>query len=245
MCLNSSAPKSTKRRNPRKRNNRRGRDSGIGAAARVSTSMQPSRNPVLSIRRATTRQLLATYGAIDGSVASTIQLTFSPGATNYRLGGTSLYSDALPNSAEFSNLFDDYKIKKITMRIDAPNAWTNSGPTPVFLPNIIWAIDRNDGGDAVISDLLQYPQAQIHSFYQNGYTPLMFSFSPVPLRDIAGSGVSTSYGAMPSPPYIRTAEMVTPHYGVKMALDFASNSQIYTIPLRFTVWYDLEFINPK
>lgn len=207
--------------------------------------MQPMRNPLLCIRRATTRRLAASAGFIDEFVASTLQLTFSPGSTNYRLGGTSLYSDALPNSAEFSNLFDDYKIKKVTVRVDLPNAWTNSGQTPIFLPNIFWALDRNDGGDATLTDLLQYPQAQIHSFYKNGYSPLIISFSPVPLRDIAGSGVLTSYGAMSAPPFIRTSEMSTPHYGLKMAFDFASSAQIYTIPLRFTVWYDLEFINPR
>lgn len=224
--LESSAPKSQQRRTPRKRNNRRGRNSGLGAAPRVLTSMQPSRNPTMLIRRATTRQLLATHGAIDGSVASTIQLTFAPGGTNYRLGGVSLYNDSLPNSTELSSLFDDYKIKRVVVRVDAPNAWTNSGPTPVFFPNIFWAIDRNDGNDAAITDLLQYPQAQIHSFYKDGYTPLIISFSPVPLRDIAGSGLSTSYGAMKGPPYIRTSELNTPHYGLKLALDFPDRKSV-------------------
>jgi len=42
--------------------------------------------------------------SIDGALATTMQLSFSPGATDYRFGGVSVYTTAIPNLAEFSNL---------------------------------------------------------------------------------------------------------------------------------------------
>lgn len=174
-----------------------------------------------------------------------MQITFAPGATDWRLSGASVYSDAVPSSAEFAYLFDQYRIAGITLRVDMPLMFCNSGVTPVIYPNIYYVADYDDPGDATLVDLLQYPQCQIHQFNEDGYKPLMISLRPKPLRDIAGGGISTGYGPMSTAPWIRTAEMSIPHYGFKLAFDFFNIAQTQDLALVFTICYELEFTNPK
>lgn len=175
-----------------------------------------------------------------------MQLTFAPGATDFRLGGVSIYTDALPNNTEFSQLFDQYRIVGVTVRIDLnPNAFTNSGVA--FTPPIAYFIaDYDDPQDATISACLQYPQVLTHSWNTDGYTPFIAHLKPKPLRDVAGSGIATGYSPMAVAPFIRTSDMTVPHYGLKMAL--ANNGASVNAVTGFfliNVFYDMEFINPK
>lgn len=199
------------------------------------------------IRRALQRSL--TYnpaGGIDGSGQYTMQLTFAPGSTDFRLGGVSIYTDALPNNTEFSQLFDQYRIAGVTVRIDfSVNVFSNSGSA--YTPPIAYFIaDYDDPQDATVNQVLQYPQVITHSWVEGGYKPFIASLKPKPLRDVAGAGIATGYSPMAVAPFIRTSEMTIPHYGLKMALvnNGASASAIIGSFL-VNVYYDLEFINPK
>lgn len=220
-------------------------NNGTNAPARPVKNLPVANNPCFAIRRAIRRTLTVDSSIIDGSTANTIQLSFSPGATDYRFGGTSVYSTSLPNVAEFSNLFDQWRLKNVMVRFDIAFGYQGLGTTPVVTPNLIYATDYDDSGDATIDDLLQYPQVQVHNFYNNGYTPFQVSLSPKPLRDIAGSGVTTGYGPMPVAPWLRTSNMSIPHYGLKLALDWMGKVQTSDIQIVVTVFYNLEFTNPK
>ncbi len=164
---------------------------------------------------------------------------------DWRLDGVSIYVDNIPNTTEFSNLFDQFRIKSVSLSVDTPAFFSNSGTSPAALPQIWYAADYDDTAMASLTDLMQYPQVRKHNFYTDGYKPLIFKFSPKPLRDVAGAGVTTVYGPMPVSPWLRTSNMTVPHYGIKLALDWFGLSQTQDIPLQFTVWYDLEFTNPK
>lgn len=186
--------------------------------------------------------------SIEGSLATTMQLSFSPGATDYRFGGVSVFTQALPNLAEFSNLFDQWRLKGVIVRLDIAFgyqglAFPNTSPT--IAPILWYAADYDDPGDATIENLLCYPQVQTHNFYTNGYTPFQVSLSPKPLRDVAGSGLSTGYGPMPVAPWLRTADMTLPHYGLKIGLDWCGKVQANDIQIVSTIFYDIEFTNPK
>lgn len=174
-----------------------------------------------------------------------MQITFAPGATDWRLAGASVYSDALPNSAEFSNLFDQWRLKSVAVRIDCPLMYSNSGAAPLIYPNLNYVVDYDDPQDLTLDGMLQYPQMRVHNFQEGGYKPLMISLSPKPLRDVAGAGLATGYGPMPTAPWLRTADFGVPHYGLKLAWDFMSVSQTIDLPVVFTVMYGLEFTNPK
>lgn len=216
--------------------------------ARILTRIPEAPNQIVRIRRALTRQF-SWYptGGLDATGLSTMQVTFSPGATDWRLGGVSVYTDALPNSAEFSNLFDQYKVSNVMVRCDYTiNNLTNSGPTSAGVPLMFHTLDYDDPGDLTLNGMLEYPQSRVHSFQTGGYQPLMLSFKPRPLMDVAGSGVSTGYSPTQVVPFLRTAEMTIPHYGLKFAINVngASGGTIIGY-FRFVIWYDLEFTNPK
>jgi len=243
----SPAKRSTQRRSRARGTKRRQRATGNGTNApprRVRDLPQKS-NPIFKITRAIRRVLAVDSTTIAGAVASNIQLSFAPSATDYRLDGVSVFNTALPNVTEFSNLFDQWRLKSVIVRIDLPAAFSNSGATPIILPNIYYVSDYDDSQDCDINAMLQYPQCQVHSFYRNGYEPFQVSLSPKPLRDVAGSGISTGYGPMPVAPWLRTADMSLPHYGLKMALDWMGQSQTFDVSLIVTIWYNLEFTNPK
>jgi len=233
-----------RKRRAQKPTNRASR-SGTTAPARPVKNLPVANNPSFAIRRAIRRVLTVDSSTIEGSAATTIQLSFSPGATDYRFAGTSVYTTAIPNSSEFVNLFDQWRLKSVLVRLDIAFGYQGLASTPIVTPNLIYAADYDDSGDASIDDLMQYPQVQVHNFYENGYTPFQVTLSPKPLRDIAGSGVSTGYGPMPVAPWLRTSNLSIPHYGLKMALDWMGKVQTADIQIVVTVFYNLEFTNPK
>lgn len=204
-------------------------------------------NPVTRIVRATSRRF--TYNAaigIDGFANFDMQLTFAPSATRYYLSGTSIYADSLPNVTEFSSLFDSWRITKITVRLDLPMGIQNSGLSPgSVIPQLLYAPDYNDAGSALKADLLQYPQAGVHNFNKDGYTPFMVEFSPRALSEVSSGLVSTAYAALPLGVWLRTSQFDVQHYGIKMFFDNYGTTHNANYPLEFTIWYHMEFTNPK
>lgn len=235
---------SSRMKNKPKRRQRQNR-TGISAPARPVRNLPVGSNPCISIRRGIRRSLTMDSSIIDGSTANTIQLSFSPGATDYRLGGVSVYTTALPNLSEFSSLFDQWRLKDVLVRLDIAFGYQGLASNPVITPGLYYVADYDDSGDATINDLLQYPQCQVHNFYRNGYEPFQVSLSPKPLRDVAGSGVSTGYGPMPVAPWLRTSDMSIPHYGLKIGLDWMGKVQTADIQVVVTIYYNMEFTNPK
>lgn len=227
------------------RNQRRASGPGVTAPPRLMRNLPVSSNPIFPITRAIRRTFSLDSTTIDGLSASTIQLTFAPGATDYRLGGVSIYSTSLPDLTDFTNLFDQWRLKKVIVRCDFAAGYSDSASTPVIMPAIYFVSDYDDPQDLSLNNMLQYPQVQVHNFYEGGYKPFQVSLSPKPLRDIAGSGISTGYGPMPTAPWIRTSDTSLPHYGLKLALDWMGKVQTADVQMVMTIWYNMEFTNPK
>lgn len=237
-------PKNFKK-NKSKRRPQRKAASGISEPARVITRWPVAKNPVVCINRSLRRRFVIDATTIDALGASTMQITFAPGQTDWRLGGASIYVDPLQNSTEFSTLFDQWRLKAVSIRVDMPLMYDNSGGLPIVYPNLNYIVDYDSYNDCTLNQMVQYPQMRVHNFQEGGYKPLMITLSPKPLRDIASSGVSTGYGPLPTAPWIRTDEFGIPHYGLKLAWDFMSVAQTADLPVVFTVLYSLEFTNPK
>lgn len=199
------------------------------------------------IRRAWTQQI--NYSPTGGWFASgsgNLQISFAGSASDIRVGGVSTFGPTLINSSEFSALFDQWRINSVTLRFD----WNSNSYSPVdnaaVAPLLYYAPDYDDVNDAGVSSLVQYPSVRTHSFLQNGYTPLVYTFSPKPLRDVAGSGLLTSYAVENGKPFIGTGYLTTPYYGFKLAAAAFGGSGSTTIgQVLITCYTDLEFINPK
>ncbi len=211
-------------------------------------TMSSGSNPRLNIRRSSTRQIYWNpQTGLDGfGGASSLQMTFSPSAIDYRFAGTSIYVDSLPNVTELSALFDQYRISNVTLRIDYTTDIFNNSGTAYKAPLVLAVVDYDDIGTAGVADLLQYPKVVTHSFDQNGYTPFMVSLKPRPLLEVGGSGISSGYAPMTQSPHIRTTNLNIPHYGFKLAIlsNGASANQVVGY-FQITVLMDMEFINVK
>jgi len=243
MARKSRNNQTQKRKATRRRGNGRSLTQGLVQLRTVSVP----RTPTFPIRRTLQRSLSYNPAAgLDASGQYTMQLTFSPGATDFRLGGVSIYTDSLPNNTEFSQLFDQYRVVGVIVRIDLnPNAYANSG-VAYTAPIAYFIADYDDPQDATVVQCLQYPQVITHSWSEGGYKPFIAHLKPKPLRDVAGAGIATGYSPMASAPFIRTSEMTVPHYGLKMALvNNGASVNAVIANLLISVFYDMEFINPK
>lgn len=175
-----------------------------------------------------------------------LQFNFAASTSNISINGVSVYGPTLPNASEFAAIFDQWRITSVTLRAD----WNlnnygveNIANTP---PLLYYVADYDDSSDAAVSALLQYPGVRTHSFYQNGYSPMIFTCKPKPLKDVAGLGVLTTYSPDTTMPFIRTAEMTTPHYGIKIATQtLGGTSGTNTGFIMFTAFVDLEFVGVK
>lgn len=238
------------RKNKKSRKNKRsnGNAQTPTASAVVLRTIPPVvRNPIHKFRRALTRQFYwnPSISSIDGLGGSTMQVTFSPLATDWRIAGVSVYLDSLPSVSDFINLFDQWRLSSVTVVFDmATMVYMNSNPT-FSSPIVHHVVDYDDPGDLPLTNLLQFPQARRHNFYENANRPLILSLSPRPLADVAGSGISTTYAPMDKVPFLRTADMSTPHYSLKFAFQNLGGSADVKLPFQMTVYYDLEFANPK
>lgn len=245
MDLSKCIPK--QRKGPRARRGKQTRaPRGLTANALTLRKVPAAKAPVFPIRRSWSQ--IIPYNPNLGwfGTSQNIQINYAASQSQISLGGVFTYGPSTPSASELVNLFDQYRIKGITMRFD----WTGNAYSPTDLassdPLLYYCVDYDDSGDASVSDLLQRPGVMTHSFRTNGYEPLIVSLKPKPLRDVASTGLLTGYSPMESAPFIRTAEMTVPHYGLKIAcLNAVSATTTTTGYLMATCYIDMEFINVK
>lgn len=231
-----------------RRKNRQGRgEASITAMAQPLKQVPRPRNVPHVIRRSWT--LPISYYGSNGwgnTTAPDFQINFAASISNVNIGGVAVYGPNTPNYSELAAIFDQYRIAGVTVRIDWDyNSYPVSSGTAVA-PLLYYVADYDDSSSAIVTDLLQYPGVQTHSFLENGYKPLIVSIKPKPLRDIASTGLLTAYGPMTTAPWIRTTDLTTPHYGLKFCASqfgLGGTSQIGSIQI--TAYLDLEFANPK
>lgn len=217
------------------------------APPRILRNIPERRNQIAQFRRSVRRQVYWNpVTGLDGTGTTDMQISFSPGATDWRFGGVSVYTDTLPNNSEFTALFDQWRIKSVILRADySIHQWDNQGVS-YSVPLVSYVTDYDDPGQLTLAAMQEYPQQRVHSFMEGGYTPLLLQFEPVPLCDIAGSGLATGYAPSTVAPFLRTAEVSIPHYGLKLALSgFGASANVVQGYFNFVVWYELEFTNPK
>lgn len=206
----------------------------------------PSNRP-MNLRRSWTQEII--YYGTNGwfnTGSSDFQINFAASVSTINIGGVGVFGPSTPGSAEISALFDQYRIDQVTVRID----WDYNSYAPTsgqaVAPLIYYVADYDDSNSALVSALLQYPGVKTHSFLENGYKPLITTIKAKPLRDIASTGLLTAYGPMTSAPWIRTADMTTPHYGLKFcASQFGYGGVAETGRITITCYIDMALANPK
>lgn len=250
LTFSPNSNKNNQNRRRRRRNNSssRIRQIPVTRSAIVSASVPRSVTTSYPFRRSW-QQLIAYNPTLGWASAgsSNLQVSYALGSSDVRIGGVSIYVPGTPNVAEITSLFDQYKILRVTTRLDwSMNAYSPSADQTQALPIFYYVVDHDDSNDGTVADLLQYSGVGTHSFLTGGYKPLIITQTPRPLRDVASTGIATGYSPMERNPFIRTTEANVPHYGLKIALQNMGATVNANIgQLLMTTYIDFVAITPK
>lgn len=178
------------------------------------------KTPVRRTRRRTTR-VPRSVGAIQ-SMPHTFVRTFvnndaltSLATVNYIAAGAENQLSQLPNSSEFTALFDQYKIKKVewTYMPRFDNVEVNTSiATP--MPRIYTVIDRDDSSTPLtLNQMLQYADVKSTAFNK----PVKVTYTPS-LAASVYAGVTSGYSPK-SNQWIDISVPSVSHYGHKVWID--------------------------
>lgn len=180
-------------------------------------------------------------------VANITATTSGAGIRSDAAGAMSFNLNSLPNSSEFTTLFDQYKIMKVRLRFipfgDSVNLpiSTMSGSNGLVSPGgpLVTAIDYDDSvvpGSA--ADLLQYQASRVTPIPK----PLSMTIKPKFATEVYRSAIATGYGARSG--WLDTTNSDVPHYGVKYYMNAPSAlSSSFTYQVWAEVYLALKGVN--
>lgn len=171
-----------------------------------------------------TTNFTQTSGAAYDVSTSIITTVAAATVTEYDFATYFALSD-MPNVAEFTTLFDQYKLNRVVFQIkminvpsntEFPNSNINNYGN--FYPTIWYAPDHDDNVALTIAQLKEYEGVKHRVLQPN--RELNISLSPTTLQQVYRSAVTTGYACNFKKPWLDMAQADIPHYGLKFALDF-------------------------
>jgi len=165
-------------------------------------------------------------------------------ACSIYINNTLAYQPVMPGASDFTNLFDNYRIRKVNMQIFFSNNESGVTSPATVLPVIHIANDYNDANNFGLTEIQQYPSMMT---YQMGLEkPIKWSMYPkVRLDALTDSGV-TSSSAYNTTGWLDTTSSNIMHLGTKVFLNTlgrTGNTDVGTVVVMIT--YDLEFKNAR
>lgn len=136
------------------------------------------------------------------------------GTTGNSLGVSFKLND-LPNSTEFTNLYDLYSIRAIKIKLMPRFSQVSSDSTSIGvneMPNIVSCIDYDDASAPTSMDeVLQYGNHRIH----RGNSVITRYFKPALAQQVFQSATSTGFTAKKRE-WVNSDYPAVPHYGFKV-----------------------------
>lgn len=195
-----------RQRNRRPRRNRK----RAPARSRMYNKVKAARSANLK----TDVHYLSRYaGAVDVSTISTLTSSWG-GFLEFSLG-------QVPNSTDFSNLFDSYRLMGVllTFRLmDNPDSTNYINSTTFtqgsnFYPKLWWCIDRDDSTTPTLASIRERSTAKCLVLRPDRFIKVLVKYPRPMIQAYSG-------GYMQAPvSWLRTNEPNTPHYGLKVVLD--------------------------
>lgn len=149
------------------------------------------------------------------------------------------------NSAEFTSLYDMYRINKVTLYLDRiRNSTGNSFDNP-FNYRALVVHDYNDVTPLTTEDeYLEYSNCKMVQMIGNGsHKVVLYPKIANVVENV--SGAATAYTAMSSNKvWLNTVNNEVPHFGIKIYVPGGSVAPDYSI-FRVRVRFDLSFKNSK
>lgn len=163
------------------------------------------------------------------------------GSCDFRINGVLIFAASLPNATEFTALFDQYRIRKINVRvIFSQNSADVNTPT-LSLPVIHQMNDYNSTGNMNLSDYQQHPELKTWQLGQD--KNISWSFVPHVRGDLITQGgvLSSSANNMPCP-WIDTSSTSIEMLGTRLYMNnLGQNTNTNIGAILFLVDYILDF----
>jgi len=146
----------------------------------------------------------------------------------------------VPNSSEFTALFDQYRIVQVHLRF-TPRAQGSTSIFGFFRPNyFLTVIDYDDINTVSSNAALQYPTLQISPTDE----PFERTFNPR-IAVAAYNGVATTGYANLSNQWIDVAYPDVQHFGLKGVIPLTTANALATDVLDCVATYTINFRNPR
>lgn len=215
-------PLKLNRRNRRRlvKRKRTFRKSRPGRALATTKVLNTTRYYDLTGSTAFTHGDALTVGA--GFLCHTTSATFPN--VNYGSFGAFFRASDLPDIAEYQNMFEQYRINKVTVKIipmatEASSAAAASGTATQSAVFFHWCLDYDDAARptaslAGINALRQRTGYKLRNIYSGNGKPITVTFTPKVLEDVYRSSISTGYKPVKGG-WIDEGYPDVPHYGLK------------------------------
>lgn len=180
---------------------------------------------------------------------SHVLFTAAAAANVVSYGQLSYYSSLtnIPNVTEFTNLFDQYKIDKVTHKImpySTMSVGNNAAGTTAPAVIVHWVLDHDEAtipvsGETGIAELEQYPgyrKKNINST-PNGIT---ISYRPRAAQAVY-QGAFTAYAEVPKNTWMNCSNSTIQYYGLKMVIEGLQGAVASYTGFRFETTYDISF----
>lgn len=163
------------------------------------------------------------------------------------LSGAYALSAAIPNAAEFQNLFDEYKINFVRVKMFFTNNQSSVNSPSTGLPLIHMCNDFDDVTESLtLSNILEKSGVRHVQFDGNNGNGINHWVKPVPIQYIqttAGDGTTSSLaaGVPMGSQWINTAAPNTVHCGIKMVYNPQGRTSAVDIG-SITFVFDVEYV---
>lgn len=129
------------------------------------------------------------------------------------------YLSDIQNAAEFTSLFDNYRINKVMYRWVLRRDPTQSSVNPGTLPRVSWVHDFNDQlSPAQIQQLRQHANLREAHFSESNMKTKWYTLNCSTLELVYRTALTNATGPQWRK-YIDTSLVDVPHYGIKFLYD--------------------------
>lgn len=171
------------------------------------------RAPENSITNTSTLGIVASTGSVIAGGSP----TYAGFPGYYHVPGSASFNlDDILNSSDIKNLFDQYRLAWIKIKVYCTSTTASTGSS-AQLPSLIWSIDDDDNTFPTVAQMREKMEARQKMFYP-GKPITIFIKSPRVQRQLDTAALLSSGNEVARAPWINTAYSTVPHYGLKFCI---------------------------
>lgn len=142
--------------------------------------------------------------------------------------------DQLPNYADFTSLFDRFKINFIKLYVYLKIDPSAQAAATAAYPKLYWTKDYDDSSaPATLNEMREHKTCKVKVLNPN--RPVIITLRPAILSEVYRTAVTYSY----SPKWKQWIDCATPnvpHYGLKIGIDDLTNTN-YQVKVEGKMWF--------